>query len=245
MTLAKKILVISDNPNLVYRFVNEVWTLVDNLKYNLAVMCSPFSKIETFKVSTGVSHIDLRNASDIEKILEYELVISIHCKQLFPDCLLNKVRCINVHPGYNPINRGWYPQVFSIINNLEIGATIHEIDEKLDHGKIIKRQKVEKLSYDTSLSLYNRIINTEIELLKTCINEILENRYDSFIPECEGVLYLKKDFNELCKLDMNMEITMGKAIDILRALSHGNYKNAYFINEFGKKIFVSINLNHE
>lgn len=46
----------------------------------------------------------------------YDLFFSMHCKQIFPNELVLNHRCINIHPGYNPYNRGWYPHVFSIIN---------------------------------------------------------------------------------------------------------------------------------
>ncbi len=108
-------------------------------------------------------HSDAIEVIDVKKdtariAANFDLVISIHCLQLFPKNLVNSVRCINIHPGYNPINRGWYPQVFSIINNLPIGATIHEMDEELDHGPIIARKMVQKFDWDTSLTLYDRVL---------------------------------------------------------------------------------------
>lgn len=156
---------------------------------------------------------------------------------------IDKVTCINIHPGYNPINRGWYPQVFAIINDLEIGATIHEIDEEIDHGRIIARAKVNKYEYDTSLTLYNRVIDKEIELLKENFGKILKKQYLSFKPEKQGQLYLKKDFNELCKLDLNEKLTMGEALKKMRALTHGKYENAFYIDEHQNKIYISVNIS--
>ncbi len=103
-------------------------------------------------------NIDLHNVDS-----KYKLVISAHCKKIFPPKLVNSFRCINIHPGLNPYNRGYYPQAFSLINKLPVGATIHEIDEKLDHGPIIFQEEVVIESIDTSFSLYNKIIKKEIE----------------------------------------------------------------------------------
>ncbi len=72
---------------------------------------------------------------------KYILFISLHCKQIFPQRLTDNYRCINIHPGYNPYNRGWFPQVFSILNKNTAGVTIHEIDQELDHGPIIYQEK--------------------------------------------------------------------------------------------------------
>ena len=242
-----KILVISDNPTLAERLEKEVWPLVETAnRYNLEFKCSPNSNILQFKNNNPVTTIDLKNDRDVDSIKNSYLIISMHCKQLFPVELIKAVRCINVHPGYNPYNRGWYPQVFAIINDNIVGATIHEIDEKLDHGPIICREEVEKHASDTSLTLYEKITSKEIDLLKININKIITNNYSTILPEIEGELYLKKDFNELCYLNLDETLTLGHAIDKIRALTHGHFKNAYFKDELGRKIYVSINLTlHE
>lgn len=174
-------------------------------------------------------------------INKYHTIISIHCLQLFPKELVEKVRCINVHPGYNPINRGWYPQIFSIIRNIPIGATIHEMDEELDHGMIIARKFVDKYIWDTSLSLYQRVINAELELFDVNFDKIIDNTYNKIQPETEGNLFLKKNFTDLCLIDLNEKGTFEDFYNRLRALSHGQYKNAYFIDsKTGKKVYIKL-----
>ncbi|MCF6132679.1 dTDP-4-amino-4,6-dideoxyglucose formyltransferase [Flavobacterium wongokense] len=244
----KNALIISDNLPLCQQF----FSLIEKKKISttkFTFSTSPFTNKDSFmvsdKVEVKVYNLKDQNAID-EIIANYDLVFSIHCKQIFPADLVEKVKCINVHPGYNPINRGWYPQVFAIINDYQIGATIHEIDKELDNGHIIARAFVDKEVYDTSESLYNKVIAKEIELLEEHLESILENNYNAFAPESESNLYLKKDFNQLLHLDLSEETTVGKVIDKLRALTHGSYSNAYFIDEkTGKKIYVGIQLKPE
>lgn len=242
----KSVLIISDNHeqcNQLYKIVQQ-FTMDKEVSFNWS--CSPHSNAELFTENTGITFtkIDLKDQQQVQSIIEkYSLVISMHCKQLFPTSLINKVKCINVHPGYNPFNRGWYPQVFAIINNTIIGATIHEIDEEIDHGNIIDRMEVVQYPWDTSLELYNRILEAELELLKRNLINILCNNYETHTPENEGQLYLKKDFKELCCLDLEKTGTLKTFINKLRALSHGSFKNAYFIDkETGKKIYINIQL---
>lgn len=177
-------------------------------------------------------------------IENYSLVISAHCKQFFPAELVNNVRCINIHPGLNPHNRGWFPQVFSIINKKPIGVTIHEMDEELDHGPIIYQEEVKIYPWDTSIDVYNRVQDVEVDLLDKYIENIINNDYSAKISNGEGNINLKKDFNFLCHLNLDEKLTMREAIDKLRALTHGEYKNAFFV-EKDEKIFVSINLERE
>lgn len=238
----KNILIVSDNSSL----CNQVHTLSQNDEFNdrdFTFSISPFSDPEDFIYANQIIRIfNLKDETVIDEIItEFDLVISIHCKQIFPKKLVESVKCINVHPGYNPINRGWYPQVFAIINDLPIGATIHEIDVLLDHGNIIARKFVNKSEQDTSLSLYNKIVQAEIELLKTNFTNILNNTYSVEKPEGEGNLFLKKDFNNLCKLNMEETGTMRTLVNKLRALTHGEYKNAYFIDtETNEKVYLSL-----
>ena len=237
------ILIISDNKYLCEEFSKIIKEQsLDHKLFTFAI--SPFSKFSDFKSLTPIIY-DLKKDADIEQIItNHDLVFSIHCKQFFPEKLIDNIKCINIHPGYNPINRGWYPQVFAIINDSIIGATIHEIDNQLDHGAIISRVEVEKYSYDTSLSLYNRILDKEIELLKDNLGQILSGQYLTTIPEEEGNLYLKKDFNNLLEIDMEKEYKGHQLITKLRALSHGDFNNAFFIDhKTGKKIYINVTLN--
>lgn len=243
--MLNKVLIISDNTYLCKKFQRIIEDLsIINSSFKFAT--SPFSNIKDFG-DIDIVVYDLKNDNHIQEIISnFNLVFSIHCKQIFPSKLVNTIKCINIHPGYNPINRGWYPQVFSIINDLKIGATIHEIDDKLDNGNIIVREEVVKYNYDTSESLYNRILEKEIDLLYRYLPKIIMNQYDTIVPEIDGNLYLKKDFQDLLEIDLDEKYRAGDLINKLRALTHGDFKNAYFVDkETGKKIFIGIQLKKE
>lgn len=175
----------------------------------------------------------------------YCLFLSLHCKQIFPQVLTDNYRCINIHPGYNPYNRGWFPQVFSILNKQDAGVTIHEIDRELDHGPIIFQEKIEIKNSDTSYDVYVKIQELEIKLLKEHLIELLENKYVAEEMKEEGNINLKKDFDDLCKIELDQVTTYKEVIDKLRALTFNGYKNAYFIDELGKKVYISISLEEK
>ncbi|MBP7223209.1 MAG: dTDP-4-amino-4,6-dideoxyglucose formyltransferase [Sedimentibacter sp.] len=244
----KRILVISDNIIMASSF-QEIFEELDLMDVSVDYSISPFSDKFKFeeKLNKGVFVYNLKSNQHLEEIIEkYDLVFSIHCKQIFPKKLINSLKCINVHPGYNPLNRGWYPQVFSIIYDLPIGATIHEMDEELDHGNIIDRELVEKETIDTSFTLYNKVIQKEKSLLKNNLFSIISNSYTTIKPENEGHLYLRDDFNKLCEIDLNRSTTAKDIINKLRALTHDEFKNAFFIDpKTGKKVFISINLEYD
>lgn len=233
-------MVITDN-EFIFNNFRKIIIAEEFEKFDFNFSFSKINKVlvEKYKDSKEFVPIDVKEQSEIIK-KEYQFIISLHCKQIFPEDLVNSVKCINVHPGLNPYNRGWFPQVFSILNKMPCGATIHWIDAKIDHGNIIVQEKIESYEWDTSLDIYNRVLNKEVELLKNNLYGILTEQVEGFSPEEGNINYLQ-DFKNLCKLDLEEKLTLKEAIDKLRALSHGEYKNAYYETAKGK-IYLKIEL---
>lgn len=209
---------------------------------SLSVHCSPGSETELKNVNPAITSLNIKE--NVEWILNsFDVVVSYHCRQLFPAEIVRHLRCINIHPGLNPFNRGWYPGVFSIANGLPAGATIHEIDEKIDNGPIIAQKQIEILPEDTSGTVYPKIIQAEYDLLEEWFMPMLTGNYKTFSPSETGNLNYKKDYYALQQLDLNQTSTVRETIDKLRALTHPPYKNAYFIDkETGDKIYISVEM---
>lgn len=200
-------------------------------------------------------HKEYKNSQDFRPISlkeeteaffsQYDLFMSLHCKQIFPTRLVNNYRCINIHPGLNPYNRGWYPQVFSILNKFPAGVTIHEMDEELDHGPIIAQQEVEIFEHETSFDVYQKIQQTEISLLRTHLDDIVHHRYVAYTMQHEGNVNYKADFERLLEIDLDQKLTFREALDLLRATTFPEYNNAFFYDRDGAKVYVSINMRCE
>ena len=236
------VLVLTDNLYLASQFKALVSNKPALASVSFEYRCSAAS--ETVMRPHGIEPLNVKQ--DWTTLVgRYSLIVSAHCKQLFPSGMVQQIRCVNVHPGLNPYNRGWFPQVFSILNKLPLGATIHVIDAELDHGPIIVQKQVPLYEYDTSLTAYNRVLGAELELLDEHLEAIVSGNYSSTEPAEQGNLNLKKDFNKLLAIDRNEQLTFGEAIDRLRALTHGSYHNAYFIDASGTKIYVNLILTPE
>jgi len=234
----KKVLVICDHPELYGKFVE----LIGELGVDENIFVFVTTEIENIEITRGSLAL-LENLDPDFLASQFGIILSLHCRKILPPNLVKKIKCINIHPGFNPYNRGWYPHVFSLVNGLPAGATLHEMDEEIDHGPIIDQIKVEIYPTDTSKTLYERIQMAEIELLRKNLRSILENNYTTFLPHEEGNVNYKKDFENLCQLDFNNGISFDDFFSRLRALTHPPYKNAYFIDKkSGKKIFVYIDI---
>ena len=136
-------------------------------------------KVSHWTFTDGVS---INPKKDFKHIIDnYDLVFSLHCKKIFPKVLTDAVRCINIHPGYNPYNRGVFPHVFSIINGKPAGVTIHEMTSEIDLGPWIGKYEVEVKHNDTSGSLYKRIIDLEMKILEYWMNKLISKDYDNWL----------------------------------------------------------------
>ena len=181
-----KILIITDNEflykNILLIIDAQRLKILHDFQFNFS--CNNKYFCDRYKDDKTFSPINVNNIHILADIIKnFELVISLHCKQFFPLELINKIRCVNIHPGFNPYNRGWFPQVFSIINKKPIGVTIHEIDEMLDHGNIIIQEMVNLDIWDTSESLYHKILKLEVRLLNQYIQNIFYHGFCSLILE--------------------------------------------------------------
>ena len=241
----KKVLVISDNVDLVTCFMAVSKEIpLGHVKFDYRY--SSINKNPENLLKLGLSVINVKSADVVREIVSsYDVVFSAHCKQIFPADLVGGVRCINVHPGLNPYNRGWYPQVFSIINKKPVGCTIHLMDEEVDHGDIIHQQEVQVHEWDTSLDVYQRVINAEKSAIKENLLKWIDGEYHVTKMNDEGNYNGIKEYNSLLELDLDSVGSLGEHIDHLRALTHGDFKNAYFISDDSKKVYVRIQLECE
>lgn len=236
----KKVFVVTDNKLIFDAFRTIV---ADKKDVIFEYFCSEKSS-KLFEKQIVLNQIRSISMKDSARFFidNYDLGISCHSKQLFPSELVNTILCVNIHPGLNPYNRGWFPQVFSIVNGLPVGATIHIMDEEIDHGDIIIQEEVKISPHENSLDVYNKVQAKEIELFEQVIDDILNNNFNIIKPNSEGNYNSIQDYKAMTEINLDQKITMKEAIDYLRAMTHPPYKNSFFIDEDGNKVFVSIDL---
>ncbi len=101
--------------------------------------------------------------ADLGIVASYGAIIPSEVIKSFPKGILN------IHPSLLPAWRGSSPIQATIISQDQAGSSIMEIDEKLDHGKIVSQFKDEVLPDDTAGSLRDRLFKRSAEVLATLI----------------------------------------------------------------------------
>lgn len=232
------ITVVSDNKEIA-EFVCLILRTNKSNKVDLRFSGKPKGKSDLSEI--GGTHIDFQNQSDILNLINNcDLVISAHCKKIFPRILVESIRCVNIHPGYNPINRGWFPQVFSMINQQTAGATVHIMNSSVDAGPVIAQGKVSIEFHENSFDVYRKIIALEKELFQNNLSKIMDFDFAGMETE-EGNYNSLSDFKSLCELDLNSQNTLEYHLRILKSLTFPGFQNG-FVRLNGRKYFVEVKI---
>ena len=77
------------------------------------------------------------------QITNFDVLISNGCKYILPISCMKHATYINIHPSYLPDLKGKDPINGAILFGRDSGATCHVMDDSIDSGKIISRERID------------------------------------------------------------------------------------------------------
>jgi phosphoribosylglycinamide formyltransferase-1 len=87
-------------------------------------------------------------------------------------------RILNIHPALLPSFPGLHGQRQALEYGVKIsGATVHIVDEELDHGPILLQAAVPVLGSDTEETLSARILEQEHRLYPEAVGRLLDGKF--------------------------------------------------------------------
>lgn len=136
----------------------------------------PVKVVRDFGTDTATGRI-----KDQLMIWKPDLIVLAGFLKKIPDEILEsfKDKIINIHPALLPKygGKGFYGinvhRAVLEARDRETGCTVHYVNEKYDHGTIIKQLKINVLSDDTPETLAERVLSLEHKLLPVVIKQIL------------------------------------------------------------------------
>lgn len=194
-----------------------------------------------------------KNFSDFRKkdnFKNYNILINLWGGKIFSEKFLNKFKKkINLHPSYLPYWRGknsaFYANTFKVGN----GATLHEMNKKIDYPNIYVREKTKVFFEETGFQTYVKSVQTCLKIyekyIKSILNGKLKPKKISFDKKKNRV-YFKKEFpkNYNIKIKKNSElfkfIGKVKSLDFPLSkcqisMSKKNYNISIILKELKKK----------
>lgn len=161
-----------------------------------------------------------------------EIVVSSGYEHIVPKEVIEvpEKGIVNLHPSYLPQNRGAHPYIWPLIDGSPAGVSVHFMNENLDEGPVIARKKVEKNPDDNAKTLRDRLMKEQVQLFKDSWDKVLKQ--ECFEQDLEkGNAHYKSDLDEISNLDLDREMSLKNAIDLLRGLKFGERSLAYFEEE--------------
>jgi len=163
-------------------------------------------------------------------IEESEIFFSVFYNQLVSkEFIASRKKCFNFHGGLLPEYRGSGTINFAIINGeKETGITLHEIDDKIDHGPIIAIERMLILESDTAQTIFEKMEELIFSMFKKWFVQLVNFQYKA-IPQdhSKARLYRRQDLQ--------------KAKDVTpfaRAYTFYDKEKAFYINRKGEKIYL-------
>lgn len=165
---------------------------------------------------------------DHRSIATGEIGWSVHYPKIFSQAFLGRYRAIyNVHPGYLPWGRGWYPVFWALWNDEPAGATVHQVTAKLDGGPILDQISVPKVETDTGDSLLRRVRHAEkaliIRYLFSCSRPCM---WPVRATQEKGSYHDKKDFARIVTHDFVRNLPAGQVFKLRQCLEYEKRLNA-------------------
>lgn len=151
--------------------------------------------------------------------------LSVHYPRVFPETLINRYqKMYNLHPGYLPWGRGFYPVFWALWKGELAGATLHEIDRSVDTGPIVAQIRVDCSDADTGGSLHDKVQAAEQRLFLDYWPRIArEEPLPSFVQHGAGSFHSKADFFAQKRPSNWRSLSAEDLVRLTRALTFPGY----------------------
>jgi len=183
------------------------------------------------------NNIKIIAPDDIVK-LNPDVIFSINYTKIIQKELTEKYRIINIH-SLLPRYRGRNAVSWAIINARKdnywkFGATLHEIDEGIDTGNIIRTYYLDIEDNDTAFSLYKKWEKYAYKLIKDMLPQLLRGEYKTHKQKGKSYYYNK---NSLLNKEINLNWSKDEIYDRIRAYTFPPFERP-FIKLNNKKIYL-------
>jgi methionyl-tRNA formyltransferase len=183
--------------------------------------------------------------SSLNDIPECDIIYSVQHHELLKAEHIQKAKniAVNLHLAPLPEYRGCNQFSFAIMDEAkEFGATIHQIDTRIDHGDVLFEHRFSIPEHCWVNDLYELTFNAAIKLFYESLPSLIEGNYtktpqSELLKERKESLHFRSEVNELKQIDLNQsEATIEK---VIRATYMPGFEPPYTLIS-GKKVFFKV-----
>lgn len=150
--------------------------------------------------------------------------------------------CLNCHPSYLPFSRGRHYYFWNFVDEVPAGASIHIVDEKIDHGPICFQNTFETSWEDNAYSMVRKSRDCLVALYKEHLDEIRSLTFTQHPNDTKnGKIHFAKELLEKSKIDLKRTYKAKELLNIIRGCA-GFPKNWAYFNDDGIEYEVSVEI---
>ena len=179
---------------------------------------------------------NISNITDDIMSMNPDIIIMISYGQIIPKKIIEipKYGCINIHPSILPKYRGSSPIQSAIFNgDKQTGVSIMMVDEKMDHGDVlkVKRVKIENKNYT---ELHNELSILGADLLIAILPKLISGKIKPKKQDDKKAIYTKMLTRDDAEIDWGK-----KAIQIERQVrAYYPWPGTFAVLSDGKKLKI-------
>ena len=168
-------------------------------------------------------HIKEYHLEDVYKIDDL-VFLSLEFDRIIETEKFKNARLYNIHFSKLPKYKGMYTSALPILNGEKTaGVTFHIIDDGIDTGDIIAQQEF-SIEGMTCKDLYLSFIKHGTDLVKKCLNDVLNNSVNAIPQPTKGSTYYSKKSIDYQDLSIDYNQTADVIDRQIRAFSFREYQ---------------------
>ena len=177
--------------------------------------------------------------------LNLDYLLSVHFPLLFPDSVLHipRIGTLNLHPALLPYNRGWHTPSWAILDGTPYGATLHWVDGGVDTGDLALQKPVAVRACDTADTLYARVLDEEIEVLRQALPLLYSNRLPRIPQQAGGTQHRKAELTSVRHLNLDEHTSVREVLRRIRALTTNREDEAAWFESDGTRYIVQVRIS--
>ncbi|MCD6063071.1 MAG: formyl transferase domain protein [Flavipsychrobacter sp.] len=181
---------------------------------------------------------------DLDALPECDIIYSVQYHQILKQEHINKASqiAVNLHMAPLPEYRGSNQFSYAIIQEKsEFGTTIHQIDERIDHGAILFQKRFPIPDNCWVNDLYELTFSASVKLFQQTLKHIIEGNYNpvpqqSLMHKYGTSLHFRQEIADLKKIDLSWD--KEKIERHIRATAMPGFEPPYAEID-GQKIYLS------
>jgi methionyl-tRNA formyltransferase len=173
-----------------------------------------------------------------------ELAVSLWSSHIFTRELIRLPPrgILNLHNSLLPHARGSGANVWTILDRLPGGVSLHYVTEDVDRGPIIAQRAVPVSSLDTGRTYFERQEEAMVSLFQEHWPRLRAGPVRALAQAGKGSFHAHGSQHRRRRIDLDRPTTAREVLDQLRAFTFPPFEGAWFEDQHGARVVVEISL---